>query len=61
MITDKEKLDHCIADDGLAFIQGRYEESLRLANKALQLITKVQMHTNVLETHICLKPIMNQQ
>ena len=37
MITDKEKLEYCIADAGLAFIQDIYEESLRLAQKALSI------------------------
>ena len=40
MITDKEKLEYCIADAGLAFIQGKYDESLKLAKQALELYSK---------------------
>lgn len=42
----------------LAFVQGKYDESLKLAKKALAEDEKTQMHTSAPEMHICPKQKM---
>ena len=54
-------VDEFVSDARLAFIQGKYDESLKLAKQALEKKKRVQMLTNVPETRICLLEIMNQQ
>lgn len=44
MIHNADNLDVIITDSKLAFMQGRYEESLRLAKQAL--VTKIG-HQNI--------------